>query len=227
MDKLINIFWSPTSVFAGLKEKPQWITPFVIILVWIALTAAITVIITQSSPEALAKQEELMHERGMTGEQIEQAMKIAKGPVPMIAGGVFGAIFFAIRLALFALVLNLFIPLFSGTSGYKRVFAVVSHSSLITIPGSILRLILMAITKSPFVATSLALVVQHVEKTSFFYQFLNAFDLFIIWEMILVAIGIHYTNNVNKNNAYVLVFIIWFISIFIGIGLQSLGGRGG
>lgn len=224
MDVLINIFWSPTRVFSGIKEKPGWVLPFVIILVWIALTAAITVMIARSSPEALTRQEEMMRERGMTEEQIEQAMQITKGPVPVIAGGIGGAFVFAIRLLLFALILNLFIPLFAGASSFKKVFAVVSFSSLVTIPGIVLRLILMAVTKSPFVTTSLALLVPDMERTSFFYGFLGGFDLFVLWEMALVALGISCANGIKKVNAYILVFVIWFVSIFIGIGLQSLGG---
>jgi hypothetical protein len=223
MNTLINIFWSPTRVFEGLRERPRWVTPFAVILIWIALTSALTVTITRGSPEALARQEEMMRERGMSDEDIEKAMEIAKGPIPVIAGGFMGAVVFAIRLVLFALILNVFIPLFSGMSGFKPVFAVVSYSSLVVIPGSILRLILMAITKSPFVTTSLALLVQNVEKTSFLYGFLGAFDLFIIWEMALVALGISYTSNLKKGNAYTLVFVIWFISIFIGLGFRALG----
>jgi hypothetical protein len=224
MDTLINIFWSPTKVFDKIRENPKWSLPFVIILIWIALTAAITVMITRNSPEALARQEEIMHDRGMTDEQVEQAMQVAKGPIPIVAGGIAGAIFFAIRLMLFALILNLFIPLFGGASGFKQVFAVVSYSALVMIPGSILRLVLTGITKSPFVATSLALLVSNMERTSFLYGFLGAFDLFILWEMVLVALGISCTNSVKKGNAYTLVFVIWFVSIFIGIGLQALGG---
>ncbi|MBN2619731.1 YIP1 family protein [candidate division WOR-3 bacterium] len=224
MDTFINIFWSPTRIFDRMRENPKWTLPFVIILVWVALTAAITVTITRNSPEALTRQEEIMRDRGMTDEQIEQAMQVAKGPIPIVAGSIVGAIFFAVRLVLFALILNLFIPLFGGANGFKQVFAVVSYSALVMIPGSILRLILMGITRSPFVATSLAVFVQNMDRTSFFYGFLGAFDLFVLWEMVLVALGISCTNSIKRANAYTLVFAIWFVSIFIGIGLQALGG---
>jgi hypothetical protein len=224
MSNLINVFWSPTRVFSSLQEKPKWTMPFIIMLIWIAFVAGSTVLITRGNPETMAQQEELMRERGMNEEQIEQAMQVAKGPIPVVAGGIMGAIVFAIRLLLFALILNLFIPLFGGTSGYKMVLTVVSFSALVTIPGSILKLILMGISGSPFVVTSLAVLLPSAQRTSFLYGFLNGFDLFVIWEMILVAIGISCTNSIKKNNAYILVFLIWFVSIFIGIGLQTLGG---
>jgi hypothetical protein len=76
------------------------------------------------------------------------------------------------------------------------------------------------------VTTSLALLVPNLAKESFTYQLLSGFDLFIIWQMVLVAMGINITNNVPKKNAYILIFVIWFVSIFIGIGFRGIFGGG-
>jgi hypothetical protein len=221
MNKLLNIYTAPSKVFTSLKEKPEWITPFIIVLVVIAIIAALTVGITKAT--IMANQEELLRERGMSEEQIEQTMKLTAGPIPMISSAIAAAIFIALALLIFTVVLNLFIPMFGGKGAFKNVFSVVCFSSLIKVPGAILKLILIAITKSPYVATSLALFVPNLAKNSFGYLFLNGIDFFVLWEMILVAIGISITNDIKKNNAYILVFIIWLISIFIGIGLGRLG----
>jgi hypothetical protein len=119
----------------------------------------------------------------------------------------------------------LFIPVFGGKGAFKLVFSVVCFSALVTIPGAILKLILMAITKSPFVTTSLALFAQALEKTTFGYRVLASFDFFIIWEMILVALGIHITNEIEQKNAYILVFILFLASVFIGSALGMIGPR--
>jgi hypothetical protein len=67
---IFNIYFAPSRVFSVLKEKPQWITPFIIILVVVAATAAVTVTLTRET--IIARQEEMFEERGMTDEQIEQ-----------------------------------------------------------------------------------------------------------------------------------------------------------
>jgi hypothetical protein len=221
---IMDIYFAPSRVFKALKEKPRWIMPFIIVLVVVALTAALTVHFSRDA--IMARQEEAMIERGLTEEQMEQARQFTTGPIIMVSSAV-GALFFTVvLLLLFALIVNLFIPLFSGESGFKTVFSVICYSALIAVPAAILKLILIAITKSPFVTTSLALLVPNLAKESFTYQLLSGFDFFVIWQMVLVAMGINITNNVPKKNAYILIFIIWFVSIFIGIGFRGIFGRG-
>lgn len=226
MSNALAIFFSPGKVFENLKgmEKPAWQVPFIIILIVVALSAAFTVSVTQGSEEVIARQEEAFRERGLTDEQIEQAKQFTEGPLPIVFGGIGGAVVTVVILLVFALLLNLFIPAMGGLKGYAMVFAVVCYSAMVLVPGAILKLILVIVTESPFVATSLALLAPGIEKTSFLWRFLNSFDFFVIWEMILVAMGITITRDVKKTSAYFLVFAIWFVSIFVGVGLQSLGG---
>lgn len=224
MTRLLDIFHAPTKVFTSLKEKPEWVTPFVIVLIVVALSAALTVSMTRET--VMAQQEEILRERGVEEEQIERAMQFASGPVAMITSTIIAPIMIALMLLVFAAILNLFIPLFGGKGAFKPVFSVVCFSSLIKVPGAILRLILIIITKSPYVTASLALFAPTLAKTSFSYRLLAGVDFFIIWEMILVALGIAITSEVRKNNAYVLVFIIWIASVFIGAGLGMFGPRG-
>lgn len=221
---ILNIYFAPSKVFNVLKEKPQWIMPFIIILVVVAVTAAVTVSLTRET--IVARQEEMFDERGMSEEQIEQAKQFTSGPAIVISSVLSAVIFTAILLLLFALITNLFIPLFGGESGFKKVFSVICFSALVAVPAAILKLIMIAMTKSPFVTTSLALLVPNLAKTSFVYQLLAGFDFFVLWEMILVAMGITITNNVVKKNAYILIFMIWIASLFVGIGLGSIFGRG-
>lgn len=221
---IMDIYFAPSRVFTSLKEKPQWLTPFIIVLVVVALAAVVTVSLTHEA--IIERQQQVFEERGLSEEQVEQARQFTSGPVMMVSSGVTAALFTAVVLLLFAAVVTLFIPLFGGESGFKKVFSVICFSALVTVPAAILKVIMIAITRSPFVTTSLALLVPNLAKTSFVYQLLAGFDFFILWEMILVGMGISITNNVVKKNAYVMVFLVWIVSIFIGIGLGSIFGRG-
>jgi hypothetical protein len=221
---IMDIYFAPSKVFAALKEKPQWVTPFIIVLVVVALTAALTV--NFSRDEIMTRQEEAMREQGRSEEEIERAMQFTSGPVIFLGSAISATIFTAVLMLLFALIVNLFVPLFGGESGFKTIFSVICFSSLVVVPSAILKLILIAITKSPYVTTSLALLAPGLAKDTFVYKLFAGFDFFIIWEMILVAFGINITNGIAKKNAYVLVFVIWIISIFVGVGLSSIFGRG-
>ncbi|MDH4210461.1 MAG: YIP1 family protein [candidate division WOR-3 bacterium] len=221
---ILDIYFAPGKVFTALKEKTKWVLPLVIVLVIVALTAVLTVNLARE--EITMRQEEVMRERGMTEEQMEQARQFTSGPVAVISGALSAALFTVILLLVFTVVTNLFVPLFGGESGFKKIFSVICFSSLVVVPSAILKLIMIAITKSPYVTTSLALLAPALGRDSFTYQLLAGFDFFIIWEMILVGMGISITNGIAKKNAYVLVFVIWLVSIFVGIGLGQIFGRG-
>jgi hypothetical protein len=221
---ILDIYFAPSKVFNALKEKPQWIIPLVVVLLVVAVTAVVTVSLTRET--IIARQEEMFQERGMSEEQIEQARQFTSGPIMMISSAISAALITAVLLVVFALVVHLFIPLFGGESSFKKVFSVICFSALVTVPAAILKIILIAITGSPYITTSLALLAPDLAKSSFTYQLLSGFDLFVIWEMVLVSMGISITNNLLRKNAYMLVFLIWFISIFIGIGLGNIFGRG-
>jgi hypothetical protein len=217
---MINIFFSPTKVFPSLKEKPSWALPLVIVLVFVALTAVVTVIATKDM--AQARQEEMLKERGLTDEQIQQAKTFMSGPLPVVFGAIGAIILTTIILLLFALLINVLIPPLGGAGGFAKVFSVVSYAALVKVPGSIIRIILVLMTKSLYATTSLAAFMPNLARHSLVFQLLTNLDIFIIWEMLLVSLGIHITNDLKKNNSYLLIFGIWVGSIILGIALGSL-----
>jgi len=221
---ILDIYFAPRKVFTALKEKPRWILPLVIVLVVVALTAVLTVNLARE--EITMRQEEVMRERGLSEERMEQARQFTQGPVAIISGALSAAIFTVILVLVFTVATNLFVPLFGGESGFKKIFSVICFSALVVVPSAILKLIMVGITKSPDVTTSLAMFASGLGRDTFAYQLLAGFDFFIIWEMILVSIGISITNGIPRKNAYMLVFTILLVSIFVGIGLGKIFGRG-
>lgn len=225
MGRMLDVFLAPSKVFTYLKEKPQWAVAFIVILVVVALAAVISVGIARES--IIERQAEALREQDLTEEEMERAQGFVSGPFLYISSAIGAVVFTAILLLLFAFILNLFIPVFGGTAAFKTVFSVVTHAGLVKVLSAIVRVILVAVTKSVYVTTSLALLAPNMERGAFGYQLLSGCDFFIIWEMILVAIGINITNSVSKKNAYVLVFLIWVVSLFVGALLGTLqGGRG-
>lgn len=224
MGRLLDIYFAPTKVFTYLKEKPQWSVALIIILVVVGLAALVSVSIARES--IIERQAEALREQDMTEEQMERAQGFASGPFLYISSAVGAVVFTVVLLLLLAFVLNLFIPVFGGTAAFKTVFSVVSHAALVVVLAAILKVILIAITKSIDVTTSLALLAPNMARDSFGYQLLAGCDFFVIWEMILVAIGINITNNVSKKNAYILVFLVWVVSLFVGALLGTLRGPG-
>ncbi len=220
MKNIINIFFAPTKVFQDLKEKPVWLVPLVIILVVGVLIAVLTVVSTRDI--AATQQEEALRARGMTEEQMAQARTFMKGPGPAIFGGIGALIVMTGILLLFSLIVNVLIPPLGGTGNFKKVFCVITHAGLVRVPGDIIRFILMLVTKSIYATTSLAAFAPGLAKTGALYRLLSQLDIFVLWEMILIAMGISITNDLKKNNAYYLVFGIWLFTVLLSVLLGGL-----
>ncbi len=224
MTDVLNIFFAPKKAFEKLKEKPTWFVPLLIVVVVVALTAVLGVMLARDS--IIAHQEEAMRERGMTDEQIDQAVKFMSGPFMMISGGIGAVIFTVILLLLFAVLLNLLIPVAGGQGNFVQVFSLVSTCALVKVPASFLRLIMIGVTRTPYVSTSLSLLVPGLPKEEFLFRLLSGFDFFVAWEMILVAQGIAVTNGADKKRGYVIVLAIWVASILLSAMLGGFGRRG-
>lgn len=163
-----------------------------------------------------------MRDRGMTDEEVEQAMQVAGSPVVLILGAVFAPVAIVALMLIFAVVLNLLIPLFGGNASFVHVFSVVCTAALVKPVSSLVRLVLTVVSRSVQVSTSLTLLTPNLPRTSFRYQLLGSFDVFIIWEMVLVAMGLTVTSGLKKNRSYILVFAVWLISVLLGIGLARV-----
>ncbi len=222
MKYLIDIFIQPSVVFRNIKEKPEWFKPLAFVIGMLCIISILNIALNRDL--IMEQQIEAMRKRNMTEEQIDQALRYTSGPIVYVST-VFGTVLgVSIILLLFALLVNIFIPIAGGTGSYKLVFSVVTHSALIKIPAHLLRLILILIKNSLQVSTSLALFTPNLPSNSLVYQLLSSFDFFIVWEMILVAMGISITNDTKKEHAYILVFGIWLASVFLGIGIGTFFG---
>ncbi|MEO0190842.1 MAG: YIP1 family protein, partial [candidate division WOR-3 bacterium] len=124
MKNFIDIFINPSTVFRSIKEKPDWIRPLIVVLLGLCIISVLSISTTKEL--ITAQQIDVMKEQNMTEEQIEQAMKFISGPFIYVSAIIGTIIRVSIILLIFALLLNIFIPMAGGKGSYKLVFSVVS-----------------------------------------------------------------------------------------------------
>jgi hypothetical protein len=111
-----------------------------------------------------------------------------------------------------------------GDSSFRRVFSVYCYSSLIGVPAMIVKYPLIMLKKDLNVQTSLALLLSAESKNSFFYSLLSSFDIFTIWQLILVSMGMGILYKYGTKKAFTTVCVLWIIWIVAKSGLSSLFG---
>jgi hypothetical protein len=223
---VFDVYTAPTRAFARLKEKPSWLLPVALVLIFnIAATFVTTQYVDWTAQRDLAVEQ--MQKRGMTQEQIDQAVEgmdkfygspIARFGLPLVGALVTGII----GILLLTIIYNVSLPMLGASGNFVRALSVVAWAGMALIPGAIIRIVLVLLKKSADVSTSLLLLAPNL-KGGFVAALLAQVDPFAIWQLILAGLGLKVVFDLKGSRSYILVFAVWLVLTLI---FSLLGARG-
>lgn len=221
ISRIFNIFFEPRKVFENLKIKPKWLIPFIIISI-IGITSfyyTYPFIMKQQ----IARIEESERIPDAQKEMIiERMSEMEHPPVWQLGFAPIGTlIYFLIIAGILFFVGNV---LLGGDSSYGRVLSVFAYSSLIAIPAAIIKIPLVFMRETAEIQTSLALLLSPDMKESFIYRFLAQIDIFTIWTMILVSLGMAVMYNFTLRKSATTVFVLWLLWVLVSSALAGILG---
>lgn len=218
--KIWGIFFRPREVFASLKDKPNWLLPFIIVCVLSLIVVYVTYDARMfdiknnifSNPDLTEEQRVVIEERL---NQQSPILSVAFTPV-----GVTVYIFF------FTLVLFLvFNVILGGTGSFKKMLSIFTYSLLVGIPGFVIKTpLILAKGSIEKVQTSLALFLPVDLSDKFYYNFLAGFDIFNFWQVMLISLGVSVVYNFTFKKSFTAVFILWLLAILVGTVLKTVFG---
>lgn len=219
--KVLNIFFEPRKVFESLKIKPTWLVPFIIV----ALLGMGFFYYT--FPYMMDQQVQRIQENERIPEaQKERIIETLKEkdhpPLWQLAIAPAGSLIALVLVA--AVLFFVFNVLMGGDSTFRRNFSVYCYSSLIAIPSMIVKFPLIMTKGDLNVQTSLALLLSPDAKDTFLYRVLSSFDIFTVWQVVLVSIGMGVVYKYSTKKAFTAVVILWIVWIFLKSGLGSMFG---
>ena len=227
MQKLISVFTAPRSAFESINARPSWFVPYLItVAITIALQYAVMDITMQ---DQLA----IMEAKDMPAEQMDAVRTQMEGPMKYIGIAMIPiatAAVWVILGGIFLLAGNIMITN-SEEVTFKKMLALVSWSSLITIVAGPLRTLLV-ISKGTMrgVATDLSVLMPVPaigEDPSLLYLLLSKIDVFVIWQIVLWIIGFSVFYRVETKKAAVPVLTLWAIWIVVSVAFSSFFGQFG
>ena len=219
--KVLNLFFEPKKVFESLRIKPTWLVPFIIIsLLGIGFFYTTYPYIMNQQVERIRDNDRIPEEQKQT--IIDKMTENSHPPVWQLFLAPAGTI---VTLALVALILFfVFNVILGGDSTFRRVFSVYCYSSLIGIPTMIVKYPLIMLKKDINVQTSLALLLSADSKNSFLYSVLSSFDIFTIWQVILLALGMGIIYRFSTKKSFSAVLVLWIIWVLAKSALSGLFG---
>jgi len=226
--RVVGVLLEPRATYAAVADHPRWLGVLALTLV---LSAAAYYVI-MSAP--------VLQDR-IVDQQI-RAMQATGGAVSdqQIAGleaiiGYLGLIYACgtliagpILVAVFAgILMTIFTTLMGGAGTFRQVFAVVAHSGVITTLAALFSAGMMAAGVEPNgvrpPGANLGIFVPMLEETSFVANLLGTIDLFWLWWLVSLAIGLGALYR-RSSTAIATTFIGLYAAVAVLIAMVTSGG---
>jgi len=193
--RIVGVFFSPESTFRAVVARPRWLGVMAITLV-IGAACQYVILGSPELQDAIIDQQvrAMNSQGGGASEQQIAGVERFIGQLPVIyavATFILGPLFVA---AIAGIFVGVFTTLMGGQGTFKQMYAVLAHSGVISTLSGVFSAALVAAGVQPVgvrpPGANLGIFVPMLEETSFVYVLLQTLDIFLLWWLVVLAIGV-------------------------------------
>jgi hypothetical protein len=214
--RFVALFTSPKALFEELENRPSWLVPMLITLFAVALFVAIL-----WNPVMLPEQLTAIEDR--PNAEVAATMLTTNGIYFALGFGIPGTAIALFVYSWFVQIVGAF--LLGGTLRYKQALSIVCHTSMLGLVAQVVRIPLAFISKSVKVSVGPGMLLPPGTAEGFAMKFLSGFlanfDLFILWQTALVALGVSVIGRVPRGKANAA---IWALFVLMSLCFGLLAG---
>lgn len=181
--RVIDTFFSPVALFSRFGARPPWVDVMIVsTLVSVVVFALIPKEVWANTIAEAMRQSGDQVPAGMDPEAMAGIQRISGIVSAAVAIWVFLPIQAGIMLLVFGVVMG-------GGATFRQYVGVVAHASLIGAVGSLAALPITLQTGVMSTGITLGALAGGMDHDSFVYQFLNAWNVFTVWQVVLLGLG--------------------------------------
>ncbi len=222
LSNIVNIFAIPNDVFQNIKTSPKWLIAFLFMFIVSATCGYFMEPFTQKVMEHTLSAK-------MSDEQVRQTLDVASrfhfllllfSAVPLFAKWLFISLF----LYLGAILLN------AEKTNFRNIYSAVVHSELILLLMLMLNVLILHVkgVESVNNITDLNAIIgleyflgDKIHNIPL-YTFLNNFNVFSIWYLVILIIGISVICQIEKWKSAILVSSVLLLGVGVQVAFVSL-----
>jgi len=213
LSRIVGVFTSPGRTAEAIGAKPNWLVPaIIIILLMLLFTYLAKPVIIQ---ETVTRVQQMMESKGAAQDQIDTVLnriQTSMGLRMFVGVTVTTALGIFIWAAIWLFVSNIVL---GAQASYAQMLGVNVYRYFITTIGLLIKLPIMLSKQTMNVHFSLATFLPDDQKTTFLYKMLMQVELFNIWAIVVLSIGIAVVSKLDTKKVWpwvVLVYVVWYVA---------------
>jgi hypothetical protein len=224
--RVIGVVTSPGATFKSVVAHPTWLGVLVLTTVLGATFAALPLTTEGGRDAAVDTQVKTMESFGMqVSDQAYAAMQQSAAWMPYTQGGIVLFVGPILAVVLAAILFGIF-AISGGGATFKQVFTVSVHAWVIMTIGGIFTGTINYFRQSVSSATNLSAMLPMLEEGTFVARLAGFVDLFVIWWLSVLAIGLAVLYRRRTQSVAVTLFSIYVVIALAIAGVMSMvGGR--
>lgn len=224
--RFFGIITSPKATFQSVVAHPKWLGMFVLTAVIIAAGAAIPMATEAGQQAALEQQVRQMESFGVQvgEEQYARMQQTIKYAPYTTAGAVLVATPFMSLIAC-GILFAVFNAALGGEATFKQLFAVSTHAGVISALTQLFTAPLNLARGAVGSATNLGVLLPMLDEGSFLGRLFGMIDLFIVWWLLVLAIGLGVLYRRRTQPIAIGLFCVYaVIAVVVATIMSRLGG---
>ncbi len=217
-----NIYFSPKKTFEAVKLRPNWVWPMLLLVLlgtgfyfWTAKPRM------NDTLEKMRKNENIM---AMPAEQRQEIFDRVesqfKSPLWGSVGVLFGIAYFFVAAGILFFVGNI---IMGGEARFPRVLGAFVYTGFVGIPEMLVQGFLATAKGTLNTALSLAAFFPADQSETFAYRLINGFDIFSIWFISVLIIGLATVYNFKAGKVAAWILPLWILWKVIAAVLAGFG----
>ncbi|MFJ8219611.1 Yip1 family protein [Bacillus cereus] len=196
---LFGMITSPGLQFERMKTTEKVWGMFFIVALLQGLVGGLNSYITYTSPEMIEMQKKL------GGALAEQGSLVSS----LISSTIWGIVGVMIATLVVAAIYKVFMMFYGNDTSYKKIVMIIVYADIIVIIGGLINgIIALILGAAPTAYTSLGPL---FEKGSLAYGIANSIEVFYLWNLVLIWLGLQVTAGLSKVKAAIPIIVLFII----------------
>ncbi len=223
--RIIGMISSPAATYRAVVAHPKWLGVLVVTTVLAAFFTALPLTTEAGRNAALDTQMEAMKSFGITvTDQMYEQFERGAARMPYTTAASVIVMSPLMTLVIAGILFGLF-NVMGGEASFKQAFSVVAHAGVISVLGAVFSGAINYFRGGMTSVANLGALLPMLPETSFAGRFLGSIDVFVIWWVLVLAMGfaVLYRRR-TQPIAISLLGVYAVIAVIVAVVKSRLGG---